>query len=76
MEEQDGACGSTWGPPQGKSRPDSPWSWVRARAGCWQTTPRAEEGQWDFPEHWCLPMSPNKTGRAAPRGLLLRRLHL
>ncbi|XP_047638579.1 phosphatidate phosphatase LPIN1 isoform X2 [Phacochoerus africanus] len=28
MEEQDGACGSTWGPPQGKSRPDSPWSWI------------------------------------------------
>nr|XP_045366871.1 phosphatidate phosphatase LPIN1 isoform X4 [Camelus bactrianus] len=28
MEEQDHACGSTWEPPQDKSRPDSPWSWI------------------------------------------------
>ncbi|XP_005600271.1 phosphatidate phosphatase LPIN1 isoform X10 [Equus przewalskii] len=28
MEEQDRTCGSTWEPPQGKSRPDSPWSWI------------------------------------------------
>lgn len=32
MEEQDHACDPTWEPPQAKSRPDSPWSWVRARA--------------------------------------------
>ena len=31
MEEQDRG-GSTWEPPQDKSSPDSPWSWVRARA--------------------------------------------
>ncbi|XP_070092757.1 phosphatidate phosphatase LPIN1 isoform X13 [Equus przewalskii] len=29
MEEQDRTCGSTWEPPQGKSRPDSPWSWAQ-----------------------------------------------
>ncbi|XP_067559779.1 phosphatidate phosphatase LPIN1 isoform X5 [Pseudorca crassidens] len=28
MEEQDRACGSTWEPSQGKSPPDSPWSWI------------------------------------------------
>ncbi|XP_014647664.1 PREDICTED: phosphatidate phosphatase LPIN1 isoform X2 [Ceratotherium simum simum] len=28
MEEQDRTCGSTWEPPQDKSRPDSPWSWI------------------------------------------------
>ncbi|XP_036729262.1 phosphatidate phosphatase LPIN1 isoform X4 [Balaenoptera musculus] len=28
MEEQDRACSSTWEPSQGKSRPDSPWSWI------------------------------------------------
>ncbi|XP_060025936.1 phosphatidate phosphatase LPIN1 isoform X2 [Lagenorhynchus albirostris] len=28
MEEKDRACGSTWEPSQGKSPPDSPWSWI------------------------------------------------
>ncbi|XP_005687049.2 PREDICTED: phosphatidate phosphatase LPIN1 isoform X2 [Capra hircus] len=28
MEEQDHACDPTWEPPQAKSRPDSPWSWI------------------------------------------------
>ncbi|XP_073647681.1 phosphatidate phosphatase LPIN1 isoform X4 [Tursiops truncatus] len=28
MEEQDRACRSTWEPSQGKSPPDSPWSWI------------------------------------------------
>ncbi|KAI5244258.1 Phosphatidate Phosphatase Lpin1 [Manis pentadactyla] len=28
MEGQHDTCGSTWEPPPGRSRPDSPWSWI------------------------------------------------
>ena len=62
MEEQDHACDPTWEPPQAKSSPDSPWSWVRARA--WphanRPTPLRCLGPLGLVEDRCVHIFPKK----------------
>lgn len=82
MEEQDHACDPSWEPPQPKSRPDSPWSWVRARAWPHANPPppawlRSADGPCGSCRGSVRPhLSKEVMGAAAPQRLLGWRLHL
>ena len=81
MEEQDHACDPSWEPPQPKSRPDSPWSWVRARAWPHANPPpparlRSADGPCGSCRGSVRPhFSKEVMGAAAPQRLLGWRLH-